>query len=219
MNNSKILSIISALAFAALMSIGAAAQSTTPSRNPVPGSTPMTQNGSQTSSNPSSQQSSNPLDQKDEHFVTKAAEGNIAQMELGKLALKKGTSPEVRDFAQRMVTDHSQANGELRALAQSKGMTLPNKPSAQQQKQYDRLAKLSGPQFESAYINDMNKDHSKDVSEYKQEQSVAQDDAVKNYIRQTLPVIENHLQRAENLADKSLTSRNSQSSSNNPPKQ
>src|SRR4051812_22006608 len=81
----------------------------------------------------------------DDTFVTKAAKGGMAEVELGKLASEKGTSDAVKQFGQRMVTDHGKANDELKSLAQSKNVTLPTDIDAKDKALRDRLMKLSGP--------------------------------------------------------------------------
>src|SRR4051794_36516517 len=60
----------------------------------------------------------------DQHFVMDAAKGGLAEVELGQLASQKASSDQVKQFAQRMVTDHGKANDELKSLAQSKQITL-----------------------------------------------------------------------------------------------
>ena len=61
----------------------------------------------------------------DPDFIKEAAMGGMAEVELGKLAATKATNAEVKKFAQMMVTDHSKANDELKALAAKKGIAAP----------------------------------------------------------------------------------------------
>ncbi|PYR03729.1 MAG: hypothetical protein DMG00_25515 [Acidobacteria bacterium] len=90
----------------------------------------------------------------DQTFVTKTAAGGMAEVELGKLAQEKGTSDQVKSFAQRMVTDHNKANDELKTLAQNKNITLPTDIDPHDKALRDRLSKLSGAQFDHAYMQD-----------------------------------------------------------------
>ena len=66
----------------------------------------------------------------DHACVMKAAEGGMAEVELGQLAADKATSDEVKKFGQRMVTDHGKANDELKSLAQQKNITIPTQVNA-----------------------------------------------------------------------------------------
>ena len=84
----------------------------------------------------------------DQKFVNEAAQGGIAEVQLGQLATEKASSDAVKQFGQRMVNDHSQANDKLKELASSKGVTLPQEPSARDRATKERLSKLSGEQFD-----------------------------------------------------------------------
>src|SRR5262249_17471675 len=88
---------------------------------------------------------------KDHQFVTEAASGGMEEVELGKIGTEKASSDQVKQFGQRMVDDHGKANDELKALAQSKNITVPSAPSAKDQATIDKLSKLSGEPFDRAY--------------------------------------------------------------------
>ena len=133
----------------------------------------------------------------DQTFVTKAAAGGIAEVELGKLAQEKGTSDQVKSFAQRMVTDHSKANDELKTLAQNKNITLPTDIDPHDKALRDRLSKLSGPAFDHAYMQAMLTDHRKVVNEFRHESQIGKDPDIKAFASKTLPTIEEHLKLAQ----------------------
>src|SRR2546425_10448432 len=80
----------------------------------------------------------------DEKFITRVAQDNKAEADLGRLASERGTSDSVKQFGQRMATDHGKAGEELAQLAQQKGIMLPTNADAKHRKLYDRLAKLAG---------------------------------------------------------------------------
>lgn len=136
----------------------------------------------------------------DKKFVREAAEGGMAEVELGKLATEKASSEEVKKFGQRMVDDHSKAADELKELASSKGIQVPDKLSAKDQMMKDRLSKLSGEQFDRAYMSDMVKDHTQDVADFKLESSSGTDPDVKNFAATTLPTLQDHLRQAKEIA-------------------
>ena len=133
----------------------------------------------------------------DTTFVTKAAEGGMAEVEFGNLAKSKASSSDVKSFGEQMVTDHTKANDELKGIASQKGITLPTSLTAKDQALHDRLSKLSGADFDRAYMNAMVSDHRTDVNEFKKESEHGSDPDVKAFASKTLPTLENHLKMAE----------------------
>src|SRR5687768_14172548 len=101
--------------------------------------------------------------QGDQLFVMTVAKDSMAEVELGRLASEKATSADVKRFAQRMVDDHSKANEELKTLAQTKNITLPNQVEPKHKAEHERLAKLTGSAFDRAYMQAMVRDHRKAV--------------------------------------------------------
>jgi putative membrane protein len=138
----------------------------------------------------------------DRTFIKKAAEGGQAEVELGQLAGQKASSEEVKKFGQRMVDDHTKTNDQLKQLASSKGVNVPEMPNAKDKATKARLSRLSGEQSDRAYMNDMVTDHTKDVAEFRQESKSAKDPEVKNFASQTLPTLQDHLKEARNIAPK-----------------
>jgi putative membrane protein len=98
-----------------------------------------------------------------------------------------------------MVADHSKAGDELTQLARQKGITLPKELDNKHQQLRDRLAKLSGAEFDRAYMNEMVKDHRRDVAAFKKHMQTSKDLELKVWAGQTLPTLEEHLRLAENL--------------------
>jgi putative membrane protein len=144
--------------------------------------------------------SSGKLSAMDKQFVTKAAQGGMAEVELGQLASQNAESQEVKDFGQRMVTDHSKANDQLKQLAEQKGVTLATDLPAKEKATKDKLSKLKGEQFDRAYMKHMVMDHQKDVAEFKKASTSAKDPDVKNFASQTLPTLEDHLKEAQKVS-------------------
>ncbi len=129
----------------------------------------------------------------DKKFVREAAQGGMAEVELGKLATEKASGEDVKKFGQRMVDDHSKANDELKQLASSKGIDLPRDLSAKDKKLKERLSKLSGADFDKAYMQSMVKDHKQDVAEFTRESSKGADSDVQQFAAKTLPTLKDHL--------------------------
>lgn len=135
----------------------------------------------------------------DSTFAMKAAQGGMAEVKLGQLAAEKATNPDVKAFGQQMVDDHTKANDNLKAVAQSENMTLPSDVNAKQQAMYDKLSKLSGPAFDKAYVNDMVKDHEEDVKEFQKESNSGKDPKIKDFASTTLPVLQGHLSKIKGI--------------------
>jgi len=136
----------------------------------------------------------------DKTFATKAAAGGEAEVALGRLAAEKAESQQVRQFGQQMVTDHSKANQELQAIAKQQNLTLPTKPDASSAATEQRLQASSGTAFDSAYTHDMVQDHQQDVADFQKEASSGQDPALKAFAQKYLPVLQHHLQMAQQIS-------------------
>jgi len=137
------------------------------------------------------------LSSADKTFVQKAAVGGLAEVEMGKMAQQKGSSDQVKQFGSRMVDDHSKANDELKQIASSKGITLPTDLDAKHKSKMDKMQKLSGAQFDRAYMDDMVADHKEDVADFKKQASSGKDGDLKAFASKTLPTLEDHLKMAQ----------------------
>ena len=138
----------------------------------------------------------------DTTFANKAAAGGMAEVQLGQLALKNGSSQDVKTFAQKMVDDHSKAGDKLKKVATKDGITLPSDMDTKDKAVYDRLAKLQGAAFDRAYIRDMVKDHRADVSEFEKEANKGTNADLKQFATDTLPTLQEHLKMAESTVAK-----------------
>jgi putative membrane protein len=135
----------------------------------------------------------------DKKFLKQAAIGGLAEVEFGKLAAQKASSEEVKKFGQRMVDDHSKANEELKQVASKQNAEVPTALPSKEQSKLDKMSKLSGPEFDKAYMKDMVKDHEKDVSEFQDEAQGGSDPDVKAFATKTLPTLQEHLSIAKDI--------------------
>lgn len=141
----------------------------------------------------------------DAKFVKEAAMGGLAEVELGRLATQKAENADVKQFGQRMVDDHSKANDQLKPIAQQKGIGIPTQLTGKEKTAYDRLSRLSGAQFDRAYMKLMLQDHRKDVAEFRKQSTAGKDPEVKQFASQTLPTLEEHLKMAQTTAGATAT--------------
>lgn len=135
-------------------------------------------------------------------FMNEAAQGGMAEVALGQLAAQKGASDAVRQFGQQMVTDHSKANTELKALAAKKNITLPSDVNSEQKSLMEKLSKLSGAEFDKEYVNAMVDDHEKDVSAFEKQSTGGNDADAKAFAAKTLPTLQHHLQMIKDIKSK-----------------
>ncbi len=133
----------------------------------------------------------------DKSFVEKASQGGVAEVQLGKLAAQKAQSPDVKKFGERMVKDHGAANEKLTTIASQKGIAGATEMDSSSKREYDKLSKLSGAEFDREYMKTMVSDHKKDIKEFQSEAKSGKDADVKNFAQSTLPTLEDHLKQAE----------------------
>jgi putative membrane protein len=136
----------------------------------------------------------------DAAFYKHAAEGGMAEVQLGNLAQEKSSNPSVKDFGAMMVKDHSAANEKLKSIAASKNIKLPSSPSVAQMGTKTKLKVLSGETFDKSYVKGMIKDHQEDIAEFKKEAASGQDPDAKAFAQATLPTLETHLKRIRAIA-------------------
>jgi putative membrane protein len=176
----------------ALVSIGLALSATTQAAGTTSASAP-----SASSTSASRGASDAKVSHGDKKFMEEAAQGGMAEVQLGKLAAQKAGSDDVKQFGQKMVDDHSKANDQLKQLASSKGVTLPTDLDHSAKREMDRLSKLSGADFDREYMNHMVSDHKKDIKEFEKAAKSAKDPDIKNFASSTLPTLQSHLQLAQ----------------------
>jgi putative membrane protein len=136
----------------------------------------------------------------DKMFVSKAMQGGMAEVQLGQMTLQKTNNDQVKQFAQRMIDDHTKMNDQMKPVAQQLGVDVPRQVSKKDRATMAKLEALSGPAYDQAYIKDMIKDHKQDLSDFQMEASSGQDQTVKDAASQGSKVIAQHLQMAQQMA-------------------
>jgi putative membrane protein len=159
----------------------------------APAAMPKTQGGADQSPN-------GHLARKDVKFMREAAQGGMAEVELGKLAQSKASSEEVKQFATQMAQDHGKANDELKQIAEAKGISVPASSDRKHKREMKKLEKQSGADFDRRYMAAMVKDHEKDLKEFNDAAKNASDPDVKAFAEKTAQVISSHLEMARKIA-------------------
>jgi putative membrane protein len=140
------------------------------------------------------------LNENDQAFLMKAAQGNMAEVQLGTVATQRAMADRVKQFAQRMVQDHGKAQQELANMAKEQNWALPTEISDEQKKDHERLSQLSGEAFDKAYMEHMVKDHAMDVALYERASANTEHADLKAYATRTLPTLKEHLAQAREIS-------------------
>ena len=138
----------------------------------------------------------------DTKFLEKANQGNVDEIDLAQLALKKSNNDDVKNFAQRMIHDHTMLMDNMKPFANEAGLQPPSHPSAGTEAEKLKLDVLSGESFDKAYIKAMVQDHSKDLAEFRQEAKSTGYPAFKNAVEQGAQVVREHLDMVNQIAKK-----------------
>jgi len=174
------------------------------------------------------------LSRGDEKFIKDACRGGKMEVQMGNLGVQRAQNPQVKEFAQGLIDDHTKANSELKQLAMSKGLTVSESDSIAEgtdttdadrtrvrergetdqdakggHKEHTGLKKLealSGADFDREFVRMAVKDHEKDISEFEKASQKVEDSEVKAFAAKTLPTLREHLQQAKSLQSEIGTS-------------
>jgi putative membrane protein len=135
----------------------------------------------------------------DKQFLRAAAEGGMADVKLGMLAVQKG-GPDVKELAQRMVDDHTSINRDMASVADSVGVMLPKKMGKDEEAEYDKLNGLSGKDFDAEYLSYMAKVHYQELHNFHMEASVASDPELQSEVVKAMMMMHEHLGMIAKLA-------------------
>ena len=154
------------------------------------------------------------LPRADRNFIEKVAHHNLAEIELGKLAEKNASSEDVKRFGREMVDDHTKANEELKKIADSRGINFPTEADRGHRRDLDKLQKETGDKFDKDFTNRMVSDHKSDVKDFHKEATNRKADPdVKSFAEKNEPVIQKHLDMAQQMESSTKVSSRSERSS------
>lgn len=131
----------------------------------------------------------------DAEFVVKAAENNMAQIQLGQLAQQNGRTAHVKELGKTMENAHTSSQRDLSALANSKKISIPTATTNNTRKAYDDLRQKTGDDFDKAYTRMMVSDHKDAISSFEKAAKDSEDSEIKNWATATLPGLRRHLDR------------------------
>jgi putative membrane protein len=141
----------------------------------------------------------------DQTFLNEAIQGDLAEVNMGKLAQEKGQSEAAKQFGQMLEQDHGQHLQKAKDSAQQMGVTPPTEPNAKQKRMYDQLSKMSGAQFDKEFAQHLIRDHKEDIGKYEKE--AKSKGPLAQFAQQTIPTLQKHLQTAERLYEQKSSQR------------
>jgi putative membrane protein len=148
-------------------------------------------------------QSDQKIDNADAAAMKQLAQANLNEVEGGKAAASKAQNPGVKQFAQKMVDDHTQMLADLKILAPQKGVALPESASIKDMAQMKLMERSSGAEFDKKYMDEMVKDHQKDLKEVQDLAAKTKDSEFKAALQRASGKISEHLQMAQRIASSS----------------
>lgn len=185
----------------AQMNPGAQQPASPQQQQPVPGSA--SPSGAAASMDQMANASANStMHSTDKMFVHKALQGGMAEVQLGQLALQKSSNDDVKQFAQKMIDDHTKLGDDMKPVAEQMGVKIPDSLSSKDKGTMTKLQALNGDAFDKAYIKDMVKDHETDQRAFKQEMTSTTDPQLKQVVTHGEEVITEHLQMIKQIAQK-----------------
>lgn len=133
----------------------------------------------------------------DTKFMTKAASGGMLEVQLGKAVAPNAMSPQVKMIAERMITDHTKINEELKAMAAKMNVTLPTTLGNDAESVYKDVTGKKGIAMEKEYVDKMESDHKEDVKDFEEASTKAASPELRAFAAKTLPTLREHLAMIE----------------------
>ncbi len=141
------------------------------------------------------------LSDADKQFITTASQSDYTEIKFSQLAEQKANNSRVKAYAQKMITDHTKLEAEMKPFADQAGITPVTTLDSDHQAKYDALSSMSGIDFDKQYMTDMDADHHKALDLFKAEESSTTDPAFKKTVAKGEKVVAQHTE----MADKAVT--------------
>jgi putative membrane protein len=202
---SSLISVAGPLLLCTVSAFGQAQPPAQPSQTGLDSPISTTTNNMNTTKNGMNAVTAGQTSPQDRVFLKTALEGGMAEIQLGQLALQKSSNADVKQFAQKMVDDHTKMGDQIKPIAEQIGVKIPDGPSKKDKTIIAKLQALNGSDFDKAYMNDMVKDHKTDLDDFRSEADQGTNPAVKGAANQGAGIISQHLQMAEQINQKTST--------------
>ena len=138
----------------------------------------------------------------EQEFMIKAAQSNLAEIDMARIAKQKTQNDDVKDFANMIESDHTSALEDLADLMQNNGMSPSNALSPDAKADIEKITALSGDEMDREFVNAMVTDHQKAIGMFRDQLNIAQSPDVRKYAERVLAILEMHLEKAQKLQSK-----------------
>jgi putative membrane protein len=138
----------------------------------------------------------------DSDYLVAAAETDMKEIELGKLAQQKSTNPDVQALGKMMVEQHTKASEELKKAAAAKNITLPTSLTEDGKEAYKDLNDKTGHDFDKKYTDMMVDGHEKMIKKMEKASEKATDADIRMWAANMLPTLRTHLEHAKMAKEK-----------------
>jgi putative membrane protein len=133
------------------------------------------------------------------NFLADAIRSNIAEAKLGQLAAERAQSQQVREYGDQLRKDHTKSLEKASGLANEIGVPASSELTDQQKKQFESLQKLSGDEFDTTFLSQMDRDHQSDIAKFSAQAQRGSDPEVMAFAKDTLPTLQAHLEHAQSI--------------------
>ena len=144
----------------------------------------------------------------EQDFMMKTTQTDLAETQMARIALQKSTNNDVKDYANMILSDHTDALEDLTELMKNKNVPQPNTMDVEIQRDISRMSDLTGPDFDREFMNMMVTDHQNALEMFRDQEAIAQNPDVKDYVEDLIPKLEMHLDKARRLQSKLFSAPN-----------
>lgn len=140
------------------------------------------------------------LSGEDRKFVMMARPMGLAEIKMAQIAKDYASDPKIKQFADQIIQDHTSSNRQLMKLVKGSDVSVPDSLDREHEKLIDKLWSLEGEEFDKEFMRAEIRDHEQAVNLYQREASSGQDSDLKEFARGCVPILQEHLNHAKNIA-------------------
>jgi putative membrane protein len=139
--------------------------------------------------------------EKDADFVAEAVASDMAEIKMAQLASQRSTNPQIKEVAKMLETEHTKTLNELKALAQTKAITVPMEEKEDAKDKYKKLSEVEADEFDKKWLEHMEDDHEKCINKFEKRAENGEDAEIKAFAAKTLPHLKMHKEKIESVQE------------------